>query len=77
MTASGRAGRFCSPRRSWGIEEATLSGRNLTFKTLRRVGGEVVVFNWTGITSADSIAFTYQDDFRLFPALKITFKRQP
>ena len=79
LTYDGKrpGGSILFPTAELGIEEATLSGRNLTFKTLRRVGGEVVIFNWTGITSADSIAFTYQDDFRLFPALKITLNRQP
>lgn len=78
MTWDGKrpGGSILFPTADLGIEEGAMSGRNLTFKTLRRVGGEVVTFNWTGIATADSIAFTYQDDFRPFPALKVTLKRQ-
>ncbi len=78
LTLDGAAlrGVITFPSADLGIEEFAINPRNVTFKTLRRVGGEVVTFNWTGIVTGDQIAFTYQDAFREYPAIKVVVTRQ-
>ena len=58
------------------IASGSVKGRAVQFATVRRLGGEVYTFNWTGTVTGDVIAFTYVDEYRQFPMVKFTVKRQ-
>ncbi len=58
------------------IEEGTVAGDALKFKTKQMGRGGEIVFNWTGTLKGDEIAFKREAEGAQFPAQEFTVKRQ-
>ena len=70
------SGTILLPTAELDMGSGSVKGRAVQFATVRRLGGEVYTFNWTGTVTGDVIAFSYVDEYRQFPMVKFTVKRQ-
>lgn len=70
------SGSILLPTAELDMGNGSVKGRAVQFATVRRLGGEVYTFDWTGTVTGDVIAFTYVDEYRQFPMVKFTVKRQ-
>ena len=61
---------------SIAIEEGTISGSNLKFKTKQMGRGGEVVFNWTGMLKGDEIAFSRMAEGGQGEPVKFSLNRQ-
>jgi hypothetical protein len=58
------------------IEEGTISGNTIKFKSKQQGRGGEVVLNWTGTVKGDEIAFSRMAEGGLGQAQEFTVKRQ-
>ena len=58
------------------IDEGTVKGSTLTFKTKQQGRGGEVVYNWTGTLKGDEIAFSRKAEGGEAPAQEFVAKRQ-